>query len=209
MNSYQREQVQALSIVRVHLASLPASEVKRLYLEIADYLAFRSEVDDFFQGHFNDICNEKCYQSNMSACCARESIITFFGDVVINVLMSSDREIEALVSVLQQPNKGFKCVYLSGQGCRWRVKPIVCEMFLCRQAKEDVLGDNPPSRYKWKKLKKHEKRFTWPDRPVLFDDLERYFIEAGYHSPLMYMHKSPGLLRVKRDAKKGKLNITC
>ena len=203
MNSYQKEQAQALSMVRVHLASLPASEVKRLHLEIADYLAFRDEVDDFLHGHFSDICNERCYQSNVSACCARESIITFFGDVVINVLLSSDQEVETLVSVLQQPNKGFKCVYLSGQGCLWRVKPIVCEMFLCRQAKEDVLRDNPPSHDKWKKLKKREKRFTWPDRPVLFDDLEGYFIEAGYHSPLMYMHNSPGLLRVKREAKKG------
>ncbi len=34
-----------------------------------------------------------------------------------------------------------------------------------------------------------------------FESLERYFIDAGYSSPLMYMHNSPGLLRVKKQAK--------
>ena len=204
MNSYQKEQAQALSMVRVHLASLPVSEVKRLHLEIADYLAFRDEVDDFLHGHFSDICNERCYQSNVSACCARESIITFFGDVVINVLLSSDQEVETLVSVLQRPNKGFKCVYLSGQGCLWRVKPIVCEMFLCRQAQEEVFEDNPGAQEAWNQLKQREKGFTWPNQPVLFDDLERCYIDAGYHSSLMYLHNSPGLLRVKKLAKKVK-----
>jgi hypothetical protein len=180
MNSYHKEQARALSMVRVHLASLPASEVKRLHLKIADYLAFRCEVDDFLHEHFGEICNQKCYQSNLSACCARESIITFFGDVVVNVLLSRDHE------------------------CLWRVKPIVCEMFLCRQAKAGVFKSDPCVYDTWRRLQQHKKRFTWPDRPVLFDDLERYFIDAGHHSSLMVMHTSPGLLRVKREAKKRK-----
>ena len=42
---------------------------------------------------------------------------------------------------------------------------------------------------------------TWPDRPVLFDELEKLFIKEGYDSPLMYCHKSPGLLRLKSKSK--------
>jgi hypothetical protein len=51
-------------------------------------------------------------------------------------------------------------------------------------------------------LKQREKHFRWPDRPVLFDDLEKYFMAAGYSSPLMYLNNSPGLLRVKELARK-------
>ncbi|MGD2030721.1 MAG: hypothetical protein PVG86_12380, partial [Desulfobacterales bacterium] len=54
----------------------------------------------------------------------------------------------------------------------------------------------------WNELKQRKKIYTWPDRPVLFDDLERYFMNAGYSSPLMYLHNSPGLLRIKKQAKK-------
>jgi hypothetical protein len=34
----------------------------------------------------------------------------------------------------------------------------------------------------------------------LFDELEQLFIDAGYRSPLMYLHNGPGLLRVKERA---------
>ena len=53
-------------------------------------------------------------------------------------------------------------------------------------------------------LAQERKRFTWPDRPVLFDDLEQYFMDAGCTSPHMYLHNSPGLLRVKQMARKEK-----
>jgi hypothetical protein len=202
MNSYQKEQAEALFMVRTHLASLTAPETNELRRKIADYLAFRHRVDGFLHDHFSDICTQKCYRSNVSACCARESIVTFFGDVVVNVLAAQDHEIEALFVVLERPNHGFKCVYLGDRGCLWRVKPIVCEMFLCRQAKKKVFENFPRAREEWHRLQQHKQRFTWPDRPVLFDDLERYFIEAGYRSPLMYMHNSPGLIRVKRNANK-------
>ena len=47
-------------------------------------------------------------------------------------------------------------------------------------------------------FKQREKAFRWPDQPVLFDDIEAVFLNAGLSSPLMYLHNSPGLLRVKK-----------
>jgi len=49
-------------------------------------------------------------------------------------------------------------------------------------------------------LEAERQHFTWPDRPVLFDDLESYFLKTGCRSPLMYLHNSPGLLRIKQKA---------
>ena len=138
----------------------------------------------------------------MSACCTREGITTFFADVVINVLMSSDKEIDGLVRALSLSNLGTKCVYLGKKGCLWLVKPVVCEMFLCEHARKTVFDNQPQALKEWEKLKRREKRYTWPNRPVLFDDLEAYFIQRGYSSGLMYFHNSPGLLRVKAIANK-------
>ncbi|MCD4764824.1 MAG: hypothetical protein K8R28_12490, partial [Desulfobacterales bacterium] len=73
------------------------------------------------------------------------------------------------------------------------------EMFLCEPAKKKVFIEKPWVRDKWDEFNKRKKMFTWPDRPVLFDVLEKYFMDAGYSSSLMYMHNSPGLLRVKRE----------
>ena len=176
------------------------SPFKRRELEslVADYLLFRKDIDIFLSEHFGKICTQNCYQSNISACCTREGIITFFADVVINFLVSQKDEIEVLFKVLQRPNNDFKCIYLGEQGCFWRVKPIVCEMFLCEPAKKKVFLEKPRAKDKWDELNKRKKIFTWPDRPVLFDVLEKYFIVAGFNSPLMYMHNSPGLLRVKK-----------
>ena len=47
---------------------------------------------------------------------------------------------------------------------------------------------------------KQEKSFKWPDRPVLFDDLEKLFLDLGCHSTLMHLNLSPGLLRIKKRA---------
>jgi len=80
----------------------------------------------------------------------------------------------------------------------WKIKPIVCGMFICDTAKKLALHGSPKLMREWDALKKKEKSFTWPDRPVLFDEIESYFITAGCSSPLMYMHNSPGLLRVKK-----------
>ena len=46
-SSYQVEQLEALSRVRLHLASRPRGEKEKLCALAADYLAFRRRVDDF------------------------------------------------------------------------------------------------------------------------------------------------------------------
>lgn len=200
MNSYQKEQAESLATVQRHLATLSASERKSLKLQISDYLLFRDEVNTFLSEHFGNLCTEKCYESKLSACCSREGIITFFGDMVVNTLVSNNKEINALLATLQKPNPGFKCIYLGNKGCMWQVKPIVCEMFLCDHAQKEVFRKKPWVEDAWNELKQRKKLYTWPDRPVLFDDLERYFMDAGYSSPLMYLHNSPGLLGVKQRA---------
>jgi hypothetical protein len=163
-----------------------------------EYLAFRKKVAAFFLAHLSDVCTLKCYKNSLSACCSKEGIITFFADVVINALISSEEEIHSLLRVLAVANKGSKCVYLGPDGCLWHLKPIVCEMFICKDAKEHVFNSEPEARQKWEELKQLQKRFTWPDRPVLYDALEAIFIEAGYTSTLMYLHNSPGLIRLKQ-----------
>jgi hypothetical protein len=198
MNSYQKEQAEAFAMVKGHLATLSPSERQALDQQISDYVLFRDEVDTFLSEHFSNICTKKCYQNKLSACCSREGIITFFGDMVVNTLVSCNEEIDALLSTLRKPNTGFKCIYLGNNGCMWRVKPIVCEMFLCDQAKKEVFREKAWTQDVWNELTQRKKLYTWPDRPVLFDDLERYFMDAGYSSPLMYLHNSPGLLRVKQ-----------
>ena len=200
MNEYQLEQLEALSQVRMHLRALPCSEKYKLRTLAGDYRDFRRKVDMFFDTHFGDVCSATCYRSRLSACCSREGIITFFADVVINLLFSEDAEIDTLAIALRTENKGFKCVYLGKDGCLWRVKPIICQMFLCEPAKARVFGNHPEAESEWLELERRRKQFTWPDRPVLFDMIENYFMAAGCSSTLMYLHNSPGLLRVKRKA---------
>ena len=199
MNAYHQEQIEALEIVHQHLKS-HASARRDLLALAADYLSFRADVDGFLTTHFRKVCTQTCYQNRLSACCSREGIITFFADIVVNVLVSSSRDIEDLISILQEPNPGFKCIYLNEDGCRWKVKPIVCEMFLCDKAQETILTQNPQLQRQWHLLEENSKQYTWPDQPVLFDRLEGYFMEAGYQSTLMHLHNSPGLLRVKQKA---------
>ncbi len=197
MSEYNREQSEAILVVSHRLTKLSPSELARLKTRIRNYLRFRKEVGQFLRHYFSEVCTQKCYQNHYSACCSREGITTFFADVVINVLISSDEEIDQLLHVLSLPNLRTKCVYLGAKGCLWRVKPIVCEMFLCEYAKKTVFDKDRPALREWERLKRREKRYTWPNRPVLFDDLESYFIRAGYSSSLMYFHNSPGLLRIK------------
>lgn len=201
MSSYQKEQLETLNMVQRHLEAISKQEKQRLLSKISDYLVFRNTVDTFLGEHFENICTLKCYQSKVSACCSREGIITFFADVVVNVLVSEESETKALSEALIKPNTGFKCIYLDIHGCMWRVKPIICEMFLCDTAEKAVFSEKSPAKKVWQQLKQREKHYRWPDRPVLFDDLETYFIDAGFRSPLMYLHNSPGLLRIKKLAK--------
>jgi hypothetical protein len=201
MNDYQREQAESLAIVRKHLSSLNSRQKETLFERASEYLLFRKEVDSFLCNYFGNVCNLKCYQSHLSACCGRDGIITFFADMVINALVSSEHDLGRLdAAVSLNYENGIKCIYLGQKGCLWKIKPIVCEMFLCDSAMKVVFEKYPEAALKWKQLKQHEKLFKWPDRPVLFDYLEEVFLTAGYRSSLMYFHNSPGLLRIKQQA---------
>jgi len=199
MNDYQKEQWETYNAVQKKIAVIPSYEKETLIRMAADYLAFREKADKFLSDHFGRICTQKCYESRLSACCSREGIITFFADIVINRLLSSSEETEILMNRLQITNTGYKCIYLGKNGCLWQIKPIVCEMFLCDHAKKEVFQNNPALIHQWEELKKREKSYTFPDHPVLFDEIEEYFLNIGISSSLMYLHNSPGLLRVKKQ----------
>jgi hypothetical protein len=200
ISDYQKEQIEALQLVRAHIASLGCSEMDRFQELITPYLSFRRETDRFLSAHFSHICSRSCYENRLSACCSKEGIITFFADMVINALVSDAEMLNRLHERLNIPNTGFKCVYLGEDGCLWRMKPIVCQMFLCDKAEHNVFKGDFAAGERWDALKRQRKEFTWPDRPVVFDHIESLFIEAGYTSSLMYLHNSPGLIRVKRLA---------
>lgn len=200
MREYNQEQIQAIFMVRDFMRKNYQTELSSIKPEIQIYFRFREEVSEFQKRHLSVICNITCFTSKLSACCSREGIATFFADVVINYLMSSQNEIDALIDVLMNDKGGHRCVYLSPDGCLWRLKPIVCEFFLCKKAKEEIIEKDPLLKEKWSKFQKKEKEFIWPDKKVLFDEIEEIFIEKGYESPLMYMHRSPGLLIVKKKA---------
>jgi hypothetical protein len=197
MSEYNRQQQEAILMVRQCLSHLPAAELRWLQHRIKSYQQFRNAVHSFQEEHFSDICTKKCFTSRTSACCGREGIITFFADVVTNVLLSTNGQIDTLVETLERDTGGFNCVYLNDNGCLWLWKPIVCEMFLCEAAKNSVLAKSESLASRWAGLRRRERRYTWPTRPVLFDELEAFFLNEGLDSPLMYLHKSPGLLRLK------------
>lgn len=205
VNAYQTEQLETLERVDRHLRAASDAEKRDLLTSIAPYLDFRRETARFLEARFSDVCTRNCYRSRLSACCSKDGIITFFGDVVVNRLIAAPKTIAAMIQALRTPNDGYKCVYLGDDGCLWRLKPVVCEMFLCDAAQKTVFGADPEAKRIWRHLREQKQRFTWPDRPVLFDRLEARFMAAGLRSPLMYLHNSPGLLRVKqRSMKQGK-----
>ncbi len=202
MNTYQKEQLDALKMIRQHLGQLSAAETDALKGEIADYLDFRNRVAGFLNTHFAAICTEKCYASRLSACCSKDGIVAFFGDVAVNALTAEEKALDRLQQAIEQPANDFKCVFLSDTGCLWRIKPIVCEFFLCDDAERRVFDGDPAALKSWDALKEEKKRFTWPDQPVLFEILEAFFMRRGCVSPLMYIHNSPGLLRIKNNREK-------
>ena len=202
MNAYQKEQLDALLMIRRHLYELRGTEIDALKAEIADYLEFRSRVAGFLETHFKEICTEKCYRNRLSACCSKDGIIAFWGDVAVNALISEKEDLDRLAEGIQTPANAVKCTFLAESGCLWQVKPIVCEMFLCDEAENRVFGNDPGVLQTWEDFKEEKKRFTWPDRPVLFEKLEQYFIDKGCDSSLMYIHKSPGLMRIKHNRKR-------
>ena len=197
LTEYNRDQLEALLKVHRHLRGLHASDLEALAQTVQPYLRFREAVGAFQDRYLSDVCTEKCFANRTSDCCGREGIAAFFADVVINVLLSSDQEVDSLLKALSGDQSGFKCIYLGRNGCLWRLKPIVCEMFLCDHAKERLHRQGEDLLRHWEGLRLKDKAFTWPDRLVLFDELEERFMRAGIESPLMYFHRSPGLLRVK------------
>jgi hypothetical protein len=204
MNSYQTEQFETLTMIRCHLKTLSRTEIERLKGEIGDYIRYRSRLNRFLKIHFQEICTQACFLSRRSACCSKDGIITFFADMLVNALISTPEALDYLERRLQTTHQGHKCVYLGPSGCLWQLKPIVCETFLCDTAMQTVFEKKSDLKQKWQDLKAQKNNYTWPDRPVLFDALEQYFLEAGHASPLMYCHNSPGLLRIKQQAQKRK-----
>ena len=200
MNDYEQEQFEAFTIVKEGLRQMDAVQRRQLIEAAAQYMQFRHRVDQFLDRYFSAICTETCFTSHTSACCSKDGIITFFADAVINALYATDAQMDQLMTVLHQGNAGHRCVYLGEDGCLWTVRPVVCAMFLCDRATNAVFDATPAARTQWERLREQEKRFKWPDRPVLFDYLERVFIDRGYRSTLMHLNFSPGLLRVKRNA---------
>jgi hypothetical protein len=198
MNAYQTEQLDALTRVLSHFENQGASCLSELESMIADYIGFRHRVADFLNTCFKSICTVKCYQGRLSACCARDGIITFFADVVINAIVSSGTQLEKLKTAIIRPYKPDKCIFLTETGCTWQIKPVVCEFFLCDAAERQVFQNHPDAQRQWEMLTAEKNAYTWPDRPVLFERIENEFIIHGCQSPLMYLHNSPGLVRIRR-----------
>ena len=200
-SEYNRDQLTVLAQVRDFFRNLPSSEKDKMQKIIQPYLVFRADVADFHNKFLSDICTVKCFQDMQSACCNKEGIATFFADFVVNILCSENSELDTMEEKLVRGAAGNKCVYLTDKGCLWRYKPIVCEMFLCDHAKKSLGEKGAPHMSRWGALREEEKKYTWPDKPVLFDELEEIFIAKDIENPLMYFHKSPGLLRIKSSWK--------
>jgi hypothetical protein len=199
-NPYHREQIEAFSIVAGHLDGLSPAGRAALLRDCGGYLDFRRRAARFLEEHVDGFCRRRCYASRLSACCSREGIVVFFGDVVVNVLLSDAGQTAGMIELLERENTGTRCVYLGPRGCRWQLKPIVCQMFLCDAARRAAFENRPQAAGEWAALEAERRAFTWPDRPVLFEALEAAFIEAGRRSALMYLHTSPGMRRVRRNA---------
>jgi len=200
MNEYQSEQWDALLQARRSLACISVDEAARLKMQIRPYLEFRDRVEQFLNAHFGDHCTQSCYTNRRSACCSKDGIIVFWADVVINFLCADEAQLADMEQALRKPLHEHKCTYLGTQGCRWRVRPLVCAMFLCDPVREMVFQVGSTVEQQWKQLQQRAQDFRWPDKPVLFDYLETYFMELGVRSSLMHINGSPGLLRIKRQA---------
>jgi hypothetical protein len=205
LSIYNNQHLETLRRLKDQLQALPEAQRNELREMTAPYLAYRAGTGRFFREHLADGCHRICFEKKRSACCGREGIIVFFADFVVELLGASENRIEAMDEVLVSDKGGTDCVYLGEKGCRWKIKPVACEIFLCDQVRKDVLGADDELDHRWEKIRRREKSFTKPDRPVLFDDLERFFIERGYEGPLMFFHRSPGLLRLKKKHNVGRL----
>ncbi len=200
MNEYQLEQYDALSQLLRAMEAFSEQRKERLLDEMRPYLNFRQRVDRFTERHFSPFCTAACFQNEKSACCSKDGIITYWADLVVNAFNSKPQRLVQLQQAVSTPYYTDKCIYLNPDGCLWDVRPLVCAFFLCDQLQKDALSGKPEELEVWNDFKQTSRSFQWPDRPVLFDRLEDLFIAAGCDSTLMYLHKSPGLLAVKKKA---------
>ena len=184
--------------IRRSMGSLSTTEIEGLRTTIRPYLDFRETLDRFQSEHFGPYCRAACYDTGTSACCGFESIFTFFADMVVECLFSSDDKQAAILQALQKPNRSDRCVYLGDGGCMWKIRPVSCAMFVCEDAGIAAFEDRPEAKARWEEYRRLERDFTYPDKPVLFDELERYFKNRGVDSVHMYFHRSPGLMRMKQ-----------
>jgi hypothetical protein len=200
MNDYQTEQWDTLNTVLDALGRLDPSGKSDLRDKVGPYLEFRKTADRFLSTHFGGHCNQSCYENHLSACCSKDDIITFWADVVINALFSNPAQLSDWAAAIKEPLYERKCIYLGSAGCRWHMRPLMCVMFLCDPVLSRVFAENAGLRATWEKLQAEADGFRRPDKPVLFDWLETFFMHKGFHSPLMYINKSPGLMRIKKQA---------
>lgn len=201
LNTYQKEQLDALHQVQDTLPRLDSRSKDRLLRDCRPYLDFRDKVDRYLDHHLSSYCTQACFNSQTSACCSKDGIITFWADMVINACCCPDDALNALISAVKKPRYAQKCVYLGSKGCLWMVRPLVCAMFVCDQLQADVINQDPNLATLWEQFRQQAKGFRWPDRPVLFDRLEEIFMDLGCQSPLMYINSSPGLMRVKKKSR--------
>lgn len=194
---YNHDQWVSHQAIQKALDMLSPVTLEELTTLMQPYLQFRQTLETFQEDYFDPLCQKTCFETALSACCGFESIITFFADQVINFLVSPPEQRELLFKTIEKPNTTGKCVYLGDHGCIWRVRPISCTMFLCEEVKKKVFDRHPEAESLWQSLQAREKEFTWPDKPVLFDAIEKVFLPLGVVSPHLYFHQSPGLLRVK------------
>ncbi len=203
VSEYNRDQWITFRAIADACRKLTPSEIAGLRDSLASYLHFREAVDRYQARYFHETCRGECFETGTSACCGFESIITFFADHAISYLLSDSREMSSLFEALEKPNTTSHCVYLGEHGCLWKVRPITCAMFFCSPGKKSVFPKQPEAESILSELKEREKEFTWPTKPVLFDDLEAYFIRLGLESPHLHFHRSPGLLRLKTSRMSG------
>ena len=197
VSEYNRDQWMSFKAIEEACRNLSDLELKELRGILTSYLQFRKALAAYQHRYFGDFCQVTCFDGKVSACCGFESIITFFADQVATYLLSTPEQIEVIFRKLEQPNRSTRCVYLGETGCIWSLTPISCAMFLCDQAKRAVFDEDRHAEAIWEEFRRLEKDYTHPTKPVFFDDIESYFIILGVDSPLMYFHKSPGLLRLK------------
>ncbi|SMC19141.1 hypothetical protein SAMN02746041_00619 [Desulfacinum hydrothermale DSM 13146] len=200
MSEYNAEQRNSLEAIAAGLARMCKEEVEALHRDIQPYLDFRARVDAFQEEYFSRLCAESCFVSGRSACCSFESIITFFADLVIAWLLADEKAKAGILKALESPFRSDRCVYLGPKGCILPLRPVSCALFFCSDAKEEIFFRWPKAKALLETLREEEKKFTWPDRPVLFDHIEAQFLRLGVDSRHMYFHKSPGLLLVKKEA---------